>query len=110
MRAIGMDIHRSFAQVSILDSGQVIKELKLERERLLQFAKTLTQDDKVFIEVTGNSAAVERLMRPYVKRVIVANTLRRHIEGLELERAGGPRSFCEWPAQLAGTILTVQHL
>ena len=25
------------------------------------------------IEVTGNSAAVERLMRPYVKRVVVAN-------------------------------------
>jgi transposase len=75
MRVIGMDIHRSFAQVSILESGQVIKELRieLERERLLQFARTLRREDEVVIEVTGNSAAVERLMRPYVKRVIVAN-------------------------------------
>ncbi|WP_271605568.1 hypothetical protein [Bradyrhizobium sp. CCBAU 11434] len=40
---------------------------------LSPFAKTLSQDDEVVIEVTGNSAAVERLLRPHVKRVAVAN-------------------------------------
>ena len=75
MRIIGMDIHRSFAQVAILEDGTVTRQLRVElvHEPLVAFAKTLSLDDEVVIEVTGNSAAVERLMRPYVKRVAVAN-------------------------------------
>ena len=75
MRVVGMDIHRSFARVAILEDGRIIKELRVElvHERVVRFAKTLDPDDEVVIETTGNSAAVERLMRPYVKRVIVAN-------------------------------------
>lgn len=75
MRIIGMDIHRSFAQVAILEDGAVTRELRVEliHEPLVAFARTLSLDDEVVIEVTGNSAAVERLMRPHVKRVAVAN-------------------------------------
>lgn len=75
MKIIGMDIHRSFAQVAILDGGAVIKQLRVDLTHgpLVAFAKTLSLEDEVVIEVTGNSAAVERLMRPHVKRVIVAN-------------------------------------
>ena len=40
---------------------------------LVNFAKTLSLEDEVVIEATGNTAAVERLMRPHVKRVVVAN-------------------------------------
>lgn len=75
MRIIGMDIHRSFAQVAILEDGTVTRQLRVElvHEPLVAFAKTLSLDDEVVIEVTGNSAAVERLLRPHVKRVAVAN-------------------------------------
>jgi len=75
MRIIGMDIHRSFAQVAILEDGAITRELRVElsHEPLVAFARTLSLDDEVVIEVTGNSAAVERLMRPHVKRVAVAN-------------------------------------
>ena len=76
MRIIGMDIHRSFAQVAILEHGAIIRQMRVElvREMLVAFAKTtLRSDDEVVIEVTGNSAAVEKLLRPYVKRVAVAN-------------------------------------
>jgi transposase len=75
MRVIGMDIHRSFAQVAILEDGRVERELRVDlvRHRLVGFAETLGRQDEVVIEATGNSAAVERLMRPYVKRVVVAN-------------------------------------
>lgn len=75
MKIIGMDIHRSFAQVAILDGGAVIKQLRVDLTHgpLVAFAKTLSLEDEVVIEVTGNSAAVERLIRPHVKRVIVAN-------------------------------------
>lgn len=75
MRIIGMDIHRSFAQVAILEDGKVTKEFRIELVHgpLVAFAKTLSLEDEVVIEVTGNSAAVERILRPHVKRVAVAN-------------------------------------
>jgi transposase len=75
MRVIGMDIHRSFAQVAILEGDQFIKELRVDlvHDRIIKFAKTLTLEDEVVIETTGNSAALERLLRPYVKRVAIAN-------------------------------------
>ena len=75
MRVVGMDIHRSFAQVAILEHGHVAKETRIDlvHDRIVRFAKTLDADDEVVIETTGNTAAVERLVRPYVKRVIVAN-------------------------------------
>jgi transposase len=76
MRVVGMDIHRSFAQVATFEDGRVIQEGRVElvRERLLKFARSLKNDDEVVIEATGNSAAVERLLRPYVRRVVVANS------------------------------------
>lgn len=76
MRVIGMDIHRSFAQVAILKDGEIIQELRVDLVHgpLVNFARTLSIEDEVVIEATGNSAAVERLMRPYVKRVAVANS------------------------------------
>ena len=76
MRVVGMDIHRSFAQVAILDDGKVIQELRVDLVHgpLVNFAKTLSLEDEVVIEATANTAAVERLMRPHVKRVVVANS------------------------------------
>lgn len=76
MRIIGMDIHRSFAQVAVLEDGQITHERRIDLVHgpLVNFAKTLDLEDEVVIEATGNSAAVERLMRPYVKRIVVANS------------------------------------
>ncbi len=76
MRVVGMDIHRSFAQVAILEEGRITRELRVDLVYgpLVNFAKTLSIEDEVVIEATGNSAAVERLMRPYVKRIAVANS------------------------------------
>jgi len=75
MRIIGMDIHRSFAQVAFLVDGQVTQETRVDlaRDRFLKFARTLEKTDEVVIEATGNSMAVERILRPFVKRVAVAN-------------------------------------
>ena len=76
MRIVGMDIHRSFAQVAILEDGRITRELRVDLVYgpLVNFAKTLSIEDEVVIEATGNTAAVKRLMRPYVKRVAVANS------------------------------------
>jgi len=76
MRVVGMDIHRSFAQVAILEDGQITQQLRVDLVHgpLVNLAKTLSLEDEVVIEATGNSAAVERLMRPHVRRVAVANS------------------------------------
>ena len=56
MRIIALDVHRSFAQMAILEKG-VIRDagkVDLERSRLLHFAKSLKPDDEVVLEATGN--------------------------------------------------------
>jgi hypothetical protein len=76
MRIIGMDIHRSFAQVAILEDGQITRQLRVEllHGPVIDLARTLSLEDDVVLEATGNSAAVERLLRPHVRRVVVANS------------------------------------
>jgi transposase len=75
MCIIGMDIHRSFAQVAFLENGAIKRELRVDLvyDVFVKFAKTLKTTDEVVIEATANSAAVEKLLRPFVKRVAIAN-------------------------------------
>ena len=75
MAIIGMDTHRSFAQAAFLRDGQVKQEQRVDlvHDRLVKFAKTLSSENEVVIEATGNSGAVERILRPFVNRVVVAN-------------------------------------
>ena len=86
MAIIGMDIHRSFAQAAFLQDGQVKREQRVDlvHDRLIRFGKSLSVEDEVVIEATGNSAAVERIFRPFVKRVVVANP--RMVRGIAYAR------------------------
>ena len=64
MRSIGMDVHRSFAQVAILDGGKFTEEcrIELEHDAVLAFGQRLRKDDEVVLEATGNTAAIFRLL------------------------------------------------
>ena len=76
MRVIGMDIHRVFAEVVALSDGKVTRlgRVDMRRDRLEAFARsTLTRDDHVVVEATGNAAAVVEVLGPHVGRVVVAN-------------------------------------
>jgi len=77
MRIIALDIHRTFAQVVILEQGQLRQagRVHLSHDKLLTFARTLTPEDEVVLEATGNSLAVARTLQPFVRRVIIANPL-----------------------------------
>src|SRR5262245_8646007 len=74
---IGIDIHRTFAEVMFWDDGRLRWHGRVDMTRLgLQgFARSLTKDDEVVVEATGNTMAVVRVLSPYVARVIVANPL-----------------------------------
>jgi transposase len=75
MRIIALDVHRSFAQMAILENGAIrdAGKVDLERSRLLHFAKTLKPDDEIVLEATGNTSAIVRLLSPFVARVVIAN-------------------------------------
>ena len=76
-RVIGMDIHRTFAEVVFWEDGRLRwhGRVDMTRSGLEGFARSLTKDDEVVVEATGNAMAVVRMLSPYVARVIVANPL-----------------------------------
>lgn len=76
-RVIGMDIHRTFAEVVFWEDGRLRPHGRVDMTRsgLEGFARGLTKDDEVVVEATGNAMAVVRVLSPYVARVIVANPL-----------------------------------
>jgi transposase len=72
-----MDVHRSFAQVAVLDRGKVIEEFRVELDydAVVAFGQKLRKDDEVILEATGNTAAIVRLLTPFVAKVVIANPL-----------------------------------
>jgi transposase len=75
VRIVGLDIHRVFAEAVMLDDGKIIRlgRVGMTREHLSAFARTLTHDDHVVVEATGNAAAVMEVITPHVGRVAIAN-------------------------------------
>src|SRR4051794_29590132 len=76
-RVIGMDIHRTFAEVVFWEDGRLRHHGRVDMTRsgLEGFARGLAEDDEVVVEATGNAMAVVRVLAPHVARVIVANPL-----------------------------------
>lgn len=76
-RVIGMDIHRTFAEVVFWELGHLrpAGRVDMTRAGLEGFGRTLSKEDEVVIEATGNAMAVVRALEPYVARVIVANPM-----------------------------------
>src|SRR6478735_11076255 len=74
-RCVGMDVHREFAQIAVLEDGVVRDEgrIGVTPEALRAWAETLRSDDQVALEATGNSDAIAVLVAPLVARVVVSN-------------------------------------
>jgi transposase len=76
-RIVGMDIHRTFAEVVFWEQGRLrpAGRVDMTRSGLEGFGRLLTKEDEVVVEATGNSMAVVRVLSPFVGRVIIANPL-----------------------------------
>jgi transposase len=76
-RVIGMDIHRTFAEVVIWENGRLSPagRVDMTRSGLEGFGRNLMKTDEIVVEATGNAMAMVRVLTPYVARVIVANPL-----------------------------------
>lgn len=77
MRVIGLDVHRTFAEVMFLEETVLRSggRVDLTAERLAAFGRGLSVTDEVVLEATGNTAAIVRALRPYVAQVVIANPL-----------------------------------
>jgi transposase len=67
-RVIGMDVHRDFAQVVVLDAERLrhLGRVQLDKNSLVSFANRLAPNDEVVLEATGNTFAIVRVLRPKV--------------------------------------------
>ena len=75
MRIIGLDIHRVFAEAVAWEDGKLrrIGRVDIRRDLLEKFACSLSPEDIVVVEATGNASAVSAVIAPHVKRVAIAN-------------------------------------
>jgi hypothetical protein len=95
-RVIGMDIHRTFAEVVFWEAGRLRPggRIDMTRSGLEGFGRGLSKEDEVVVEATGNAMAVVRVLSPYVARVIIANPLQvkaiahAHVKTDRRRRAG----------------------
>jgi transposase len=78
MRYIGLDIHRDFAEVAILEDGVARSggRLPATPEGIRLLADSLHPDDRVAIEATVNTFAVATLLEGQVARVVISNPLK----------------------------------
>jgi hypothetical protein len=75
MKAVGLDIHRVFAEAVAVNgtSAERLGRIGMTRAHLEAFGRTLSHDDHFIIEATGNATAVTEVLGPHVGRVVIAN-------------------------------------
>lgn len=78
LRFIGLDVHREFAQIAIVEGGQGrhAGRIPTTPAALRGFAETLGPDDQVALEATCNTFAIVRLLQQHAGSVVVSNPLR----------------------------------
>ena len=86
MRAIGLDVHRGFCEVAIVEDGELRSAGRIETtpQALELFAQSLGHEDRVALEVSGATWEIARLIEPHVGRVIVVSP---HDTGMSQARA-----------------------
>ena len=59
-RKIGMDIHRDFAQIAVIEDGVLSDagQIGCRTQELRAWAESLHEDEEVALEATGNSEAI----------------------------------------------------
>ena len=80
MRAIGIDVHRDFCEVAISEGGRLRSADRVSStpEELELLGASLSSDDVVAWEATGNALAIARIIEPHVARVVVASARELH--------------------------------
>lgn len=79
-RYIGLDVHKRFIEVCILDAvGKIVYrgQVVCEKDLLEDFCrKRFKKIDHAALEATGHSWSVVAIVQPFVERIVVSNPLR----------------------------------
>lgn len=79
MRSIGLDVHKHFAEIAVLETGQEIQHperIQTTPDALRTFARTLRSTDRVVLEASGNTWPIAELLSAHAGHVIVSNPMR----------------------------------
>lgn len=79
MRAIGLDVHKRFTEVAVLEPGEGIRHrqrIPTTPAALRTFARTLGPEDHVVLEASVNTWAIADLLSAHAGRVVVSNPMR----------------------------------
>jgi transposase len=75
VRSIGLDVHRDFCEVALVEAGEVQSAGRIETTpaALELFAGSLCATDRVALEVSGNAWEIARIIEPHVGEVLVVH-------------------------------------
>jgi transposase len=75
VRFIGVDVHRDFCEVAVVEDGSLrfAGQVASTPSELEVFARGLASDDVVAMEATANALAIARILGPHVARVVLAD-------------------------------------
>lgn len=78
MRSIGLDVHKRFAEVAIIEGKDppTRRRIGTTTSELRAFARTLQPDDQLVLEATMNTWTIADLLRESGARVVISNPLR----------------------------------
>jgi len=73
MRFVGLDVHRDFCEIAVVENGAVRSAGRIETtpEKLVVLGDSLGPDAAVVLEATFNAVAIAAILRPRVGRVML---------------------------------------
>jgi transposase len=79
-RYIGLDVHKRFIEVCIIDAaGKVLYrgQVVCDKDQLEKFCQQrFKKSDHAVLEATGNTWSIVAIVQPFVERIVVSNPLR----------------------------------
>jgi transposase len=77
-RVFGLDVHRDFAEVALLERGQLrrVGRIGTSPEQLALFAASLVPSDRLALEATINTFAIARLLERSGAQVVISNPMK----------------------------------
>jgi transposase len=75
VRSVGLDVHRDFCEVAIVEAGEVRRagRIATSPESIGLFAQSLCRTDQVVLETTSGAIEIARLLSAHVARVVLVN-------------------------------------
>jgi transposase len=77
-RVFGLDVHRDFAEVAVVEDGLLrrVGRIGTSPDELALFAASLLPSDRLALEATVNTFAIARLLEATGARVVVSNPMK----------------------------------